>query len=111
MHTLPSFSRTKIRARIAVMLIAPMISLTALVPMASADPLTSAAAQTVGKGVLGSIFKKRTTVIDGTTTAGASGMDRVNRSILALPLGILSGLGRGASKIAGKTLTDHITHY
>jgi hypothetical protein len=38
-------------------------------------------------------------------------MDRVNRSILGLPLGILRGLGRGVTRLAGKAVTDHITHY
>jgi hypothetical protein len=108
MHNLPIFSRSKIHARIAALLIASL--LVSAVSAPAADALTSAAANTVGKGVLGSLFKKRQRVVDGTQASGANAMDRVNRSILGLPLNILRGLGRGVSRAATKTVTDHITH-
>ncbi len=109
MHTLPSFSRTKIHARIAALLFVSLVSLGASSP--AADALTNAAVKTVGKGLLGGLFKKRSRVVDNTDVPRLSAMDRVNRSILGLPLGILRGLGRGVTRAAGKTVTDHITHY
>ena len=109
MHHLPSFSRTKIQARIATLLVASLISLTASVP--AADALTSVAAQAVSKNVLGSLFKKKSRVVDSSPVTRVSAMERVNRSILGLPLGILRTLGKGAGRMASKTVTDHITHY
>lgn len=109
MHTLPSFSRTKIHARIAALLLVSLISLGA--SARAADALTNAAVKTVGRGVLGGLFKKRSRVVDNTDVPRVSAMDRVNRSILGLPLGILRGLGRGVTRAVGKTVTDHITHF
>ena len=109
MHTLPSFSRTKIHARIAALLLVSLISLGASAH--AADALTNAAVKTVGRGVLGGLFKKRSRVVDNTDVPRVSAMDRVNRSILGLPLGILRGLGRGVTRAVGKTVTDHITHF
>lgn len=76
----------------------------------AADALTTTAANAVGKNFLGSFFKRRR-VVESTPVTGMTAMDRVNRSILALPFGILRGLGRGVSRMASKTVTDHITHY
>ena len=109
MHTLPSFSRTKIQSRLAALLLVSLISLSASAH--AADALTNAAVKTVGKGVLGSLFKKRSRVVDSTEVTRVSAMDRVNRSILGLPLGILRALGKGVTRAASKTVTDHIRHY
>lgn len=73
----------------------------------AADALTTAATNAVGKNFLGSIFKRRNA---GETTQ-VTAMERVNRSILGLPLGILRGVAKGVSRMAAKTVTDHITHY
>ena len=108
MHTLPIFSRSKIHARIAALILLSVISLTA--SASAADALTNAAVKTVGKGVLGSLFKKRSRVVDSTEVTRVSAMDRVNRSILGLPLGILRAVGKGVTRAASKTVTDHITH-
>ena len=108
MHISPSFPRTKIHAWIAALFLVSLISPGASV--LAGDALTGTTANAVGNGLLGSLFKRKTTVVDGTSGTRVSGMDRVNRSILGLPLGILRGVGKGVSRMAGKAVTDHITH-
>ena len=112
MNSLAIFSRKKNPARIAALLFAALIALGASAPTASAvDALTSTAARAVGKNVLGSLFKKRSRVVDTDPAVRASAMERVNRSILGLPLNLLKLLGKGVTKAASKSVTDHIRHY
>jgi hypothetical protein len=96
------------QSHIATMLLVSLLWLGAPVQNAgAADALTTAATNTVSKNFLGSLFKRRNSGEAVPMTA----MERVNRSILGLPLGILRGLGKGVSRMASKTVTDHITHY
>ena len=108
MHNLPNFSRSKIFTRITALILASLIAFSASAP--AADALTSTAASAVSRGLLHSLFKKRSRVVDGTEPVRVSAMDRVNRSILGLPLGILRAVGKGVTRVASKTVTDHITH-
>ncbi len=92
------------------LLLASLLMLGSAVPTASAaDALTTAAATPVAKGLLGSLFGNRRSS-EGAYVAPVTASERINRSILGLPLGILRGLGRGVSKLATKTVADHITH-
>ena len=112
MNSLATFSRKKNPARIAALLFAALIALGASAPTASAaDALTTTATRAVRKNVLGSLFRKRTRVVDNDPATRLTAMDRVNRSILGLPLSILKLLGKGVTKAASKTVTDHIRHY
>ena len=108
MKSLHTFFGKRSQSRIATMLLVSLLWLGAPVQNAdAADALTTAATNTVGKNFLGSIFKRRNA---GETTQ-VTAMERVNRSILGLPLGILRGVVKGVSRMASKTVTDHITHY
>ncbi len=112
MNSLATFSRKKNPACIAALLLLPVLWLGASAPAASAaDALTTTATRAVSKNVLGSLFRKRTRVVDNDPATRLTPMDRVNRSILALPLGILKALGKKVTKVATKTVADHITHY
>ena len=96
--------------RIATPLLAALVWLGASVPTASAgDALTTSTTRAVSKGLLGSLFRKKNSD-ESTPVTGATAMDRINRSILGLPFGILKSLGKGISRAATKTVTDHITH-
>ena len=110
MKSLPTFSPKPCVARFATLLLASLVFLGATVQTASAgDALTSAVVTATGparKGLMRSLFGDRRTA-DSTPV---SAMDRVNRSILGLPLGILRSVGKGVSKMASRTVTDHLTH-
>ena len=111
MKSLPTFSRKSNRTRIATLLLASLIFVGATDRNASAaDALTTAAAASpASKGLLRSLFGNRRSS-EGAYVPPTTAMDRVNRSILGLPLGILRSLGKGVSRMASKTVTDHITH-
>ena len=92
------------------LLLASLIMLGPTVRTASAaDALTTAAASPAGRGLLGSLFGKRHSS-EGAYIAPTTASERISKSILGLPLGILRGLGKGVSRMASKTVTDHITH-
>ncbi|MEO6741150.1 MAG: hypothetical protein ABIP20_12930 [Chthoniobacteraceae bacterium] len=110
MKSLPTFSPKPCAVRFATLLLASLLLLGATVQTASAgDALTSAVVGATGparKGLMRSLFGDRRTA-DSTPV---SAMDRVNRSILGLPLGILRSVGKGVSKMALRTVTDHVSH-
>ncbi len=106
MHTPPNFFRSKIRVRIAALFTVSLMALSAAAP--AADALTNAATKTVGRSVLGGLFKKRSRVVDNPDAPRVTAMERVNRSILGLPLGFLRMFGKGASRMVNKTVSDHI---
>ena len=111
MKSHPTFFQKLSLSRVAPLFLAVLLGFGA--PMqeaAAADALTSAASSAVGKNFLGSLFQKKSAVVDTTATPAPTAMDRVNRSILGLPFGILRSLGKGVSSMASKTVTDHITH-
>ncbi len=111
MKSRPSFFLKRNLPRVMTALLAGVIGCGSLASEAvAADALTTATNSAVGKNFLGSLFKKKSTVVDTSMTPAPTGMDRLNRSILGLPIGILRGLGKGVSRMASKTVTDHITH-
>lgn len=110
MKFLPTLSPKNNRVRVAAIFLGCVISVGVPFQTASAgDALTTATTSTVGKGILGSLFKSKSTT-DSTTATPVSATDRINKSILALPFGIVRGVAKGVSKMAGKVVTDHITH-
>lgn len=111
MKSQPAFSQKPGPSRIAPLFLAVVLGFGAPAQeAAAADALTTATSSAVSKNFLGSLFQKKRTVVDTSMTPTPTAMERVNRSILGLPLGILRGLGKGVSRMASKTVTDHITH-
>ena len=110
MKFLPTLSPKNNRLRIAAIFLGCVISIGVPFQTASAgDALTTATTSNAGNGILGSLFKRKTST-ESTSATPVSATDRINKSILGLPFGIVRGVAKGVSKMAGKVVTDHITH-
>jgi hypothetical protein len=95
MESLPSFSHTAKRTRAATPLLAALLWAGASLHTAgAADALSTSTGANFGRGRLGGLIHKDTA---DKYAAPHGGSNRLNRSILALPLGIFRGIGSGFS--------------
>ena len=104
MHSLPSFSKTARLPGIAALLLAAALCVFAPFHTACAADAITTTTHAVSK--FGSFLSKHGNP-DPATVSSAS--DRLNRSILALPFGILRTVATGISNAARRVVTSHVT--